>query len=124
MNLFVLKDGTIPVAILRPVAVDTGADLGRYGEELASGDAHEYLERFTVPDESAYVLVTWDEFMGFTVSGFREIGPALEALNGEATNEAIANSHLDTGHWAVTYGEGDHESYGHVFTLRASPLAV
>lgn len=117
MQLFVLKDGTIPVVILKPVAVDTGADLGRYGEELASGDAHEYVERFIVPDETAHVLVTWDEFMGFQVSGFRELAHALEALNGEATDEAISNSNLDGRHWAVTYGEGDHESYGHVFTL-------
>jgi len=121
-RLVILKDGTIPVAVARIVAVDHGADLESYAEELAEsngGGVHSYVELFEVEDGSTYVTVTWDEFSGYTVAGWNRLDWALDHV-------ADADRPGDLGrpdeyerekHWTITYGVGDDESYGHVFAI-------
>jgi len=118
MQVIVIKDGTVPVAIAKVVATDGEVDVQKHIEaEDVNRDAHQWVESFTVPDDTRFVGVSWDEFMGFQVFGYTSLGEALAALDTFATPEAIANSNIDGRHWAVTYDPGDDESYGHVFTL-------
>lgn len=121
MIVAVFKDGTVPIAIAKVVASDHNANLNHsnrpegpsYGEELAASDAHEYVELFEVPDDTIYLAVTWMDGMGFGVSGFSTLLPALRLIedNGRQPTE------YGPGHWNITYGSGDDESYGHVFRI-------
>lgn len=109
----VFKDGTVPVAVAQVVASDHGAELSRYAAELGDSPAHEYVELFDVEPGSRYLAVWWTESMGFTVEGYSDELDALKAIedNGRRPTE------YGPGHWNITYGAGDNESYGHVFKI-------
>lgn len=107
MKVVVVKDGTIPVVVGKVLATDG---------ELAE-DIHAYAEVFEVDDDTTALFVGWTEFEGFHVAGLADLNLALRLMNDGASDEAIRGSNIDGRHWAVTYGEGDHESYGHVFWI-------
>ena len=112
MQLVILKDGTVPVAVAKVLATD--GDLSDWRDEVANDDAHSYVEVFDVPDDSTAIGVSWADGMGFEVYGHRTLGNALAALTQSADSDV---SKYAEGHWGTVYGEGDDESYGHVFTL-------
>ena len=121
MRLVILKDGTVPIVVLKQVAEDRfdglDSEVGDIDGQLQDSDLHQRIQLFEVPDDTTHVGVSWDEFNGFQVYGYTDLATALGALNALASDEAIANSNIDGRHWAVTYDPGDDESYGHVFTL-------
>lgn len=121
MQVVIIKDGTVPIALAKVVETDgeDGANLARFlDREDPNSDINHLVEAFTVPDSSRFVFVGWSEGEGFNVIGCSNLDDALNILNEDATPNAIAESNLNGRHWAVTYGEeSEYESYGHVFTL-------
>ena len=116
MQVIILKDGTVPVALAKVLHTD-GLD-ARYREELSLTGAHNYVETFDLPDDSAAAFVTWQDGEGFNVTGYPVVQEALDALFAFDGDVEPGMAHLvNYGHWSLTYGFGDDESYGHVFTL-------
>jgi hypothetical protein len=124
MEVIIVKDGTVPVAVAKVVNTDGGVrgGLTDFLESMdPDGDMHQYVEAFYAGDDGTrYIGVTWADGDGFNVIGFIGLNDALTWLNDGATDEAIADSNLSHGdrlHWAITYDPGDDESYGHVFSI-------
>lgn len=122
MQVIIVKDGTVPIALAKVVETDgpEGSRLPEYLSlwETQGGMTHDVFEVFEVPDDSRFVFVGWTEDEGFNVIGFKNLERALDVLNEDATPDEVANSNINGRHWALTYGrDTEWESYGHVFTL-------
>jgi hypothetical protein len=119
MQVIIIKDGTVPMAVAKVLRTDGPFDVQKHIEANdPNSDAHQFVEAFEVPDETRFLGVTWDEFMGFQVQSYTTLGDALNELDEGATGEAIKDSNIDGQHWSVTYDPGENESYGHVFDIR------
>ena len=103
MQKFLLvRDGTVPVTLARILHED--------GEPPWDGDMV-FIEE--IGDECQWLGWWWaDSDSGST--GFETFTEALQWLQLETVGDVT----VGPGHLAVTYGEGDDESYGHIFDVR------
>lgn len=122
MDLFVIKDGTVPIAIAKVIrreqdVTPEGKDpLDEADEAIRDSDAHQYIQRFTVPDDTEAVVVAW--YDGFSVDGYPSFADAFEAYQAESIPES--REQLDEDHWTSIFdgplGDDD-EGYVHVWRL-------
>lgn len=116
MDLVLIKDGTVPLAVAKVVARDAAGTLTTAGEELANSDGHEVAELFQVDNSTRFVSITWFDGLGFSVAGWATEREAIEDLEDGEPGSAQVYSR---GHWGRVYGdeETDDVGYGHVFAL-------
>lgn len=120
MDLFIVKDGTVPIAIAKVIRRESGPKtrLQEAAEVLANSDAHSYLEHFEVPSTTTAVTISWADGWGFEVKGYPSFREALRAFNREVTDD---HGHgveiLDALHRVATFGNENDESYLHVWSL-------
>lgn len=116
MDILLVKDGTVPLAVARLVAID--GDRAEFDKHLETFEDIE-LQRFEVDDSSKYLIVTWFDGDGFSVFGYPLLAPALESLQEPSDYFPPSKVESDDGkHFIVTYGDPDGDcGYGHVFTL-------
>lgn len=121
MRLVILKDGTVPIVVLKEVGRDSAdenvkREVESIAEELADSDLHSSVELFEVEDDSRYVVITWQDGWGFTVTGHDAEVLALDHLeDGEPGSARL----YGPGHWGRVYGDEDADDcgYGHVFAI-------
>ena len=118
MDILLVRDGTVPMAIARLLAQDGTVD--DLIEFLADRDGDLEAEMHKVEDGSTYIGACWFDGDGFTLVGFNDVREAFEWLADDGLGIPVKTETYSPGHWGATYPSGnpdDPRGYGHVFAV-------